>query len=180
MNAKHHVYLLRWWLRWRSFVLKSWKCEGLHLVVTEVVPVGGGEDEKADFISMKLTSDCIDFVLGSSFSGPVEGGGGGGGGTCPRFHKFVLRINSHASTIDNWFVPKNTDIKCAVWSMVIGKMVKSYAHLRSVILQLSRVSAFRSFQPELPITARPRRSRQKQNIDQSKLHRFTSSVGIHL
>ena len=37
--------------------LKSWKCsEGLHPVVTEVVPVGGGEDEKADFISMKLTS----------------------------------------------------------------------------------------------------------------------------
>ena len=36
--------------------LKSWKCEGLHPVVAEVVPVGGGEDEKADFISMKLTS----------------------------------------------------------------------------------------------------------------------------
>ena len=40
------------------------------------------------------------------------------------------------------------------------------------------VSAFRSFQPELPVTARPSRSRQKQNIDQGKLHRFTSDVGI--
>ena len=41
-----------------------------------------------------------------------------------------------------------------------------------------RVSAFRSFQPELPVTARPSRSRQKQNIDLGKLHRFTTNVGI--
>ena len=41
-----------------------------------------------------------------------------------------------------------------------------------------RVSAFRSFQPELPVTARPSRSRQKQNIDLGKLHRLTSNVGI--
>ena len=27
------------------------KCGGLHLVVTEVVPVSGAEDEKVDFIS---------------------------------------------------------------------------------------------------------------------------------
>ena len=40
------------------------------------------------------------------------------------------------------------------------------------------VSAFRSFQPELPVTARPSRSRQKQNIDLRKLHRFTSNVGV--
>ena len=32
------------------------KCGGLHLVVTEVVPVSGGEDKKVEFISMKLTS----------------------------------------------------------------------------------------------------------------------------
>ena len=32
------------------------KCGGLHLVITEVVPVGGSEDKKADFISIKLTS----------------------------------------------------------------------------------------------------------------------------
>ena len=31
------------------------KCGGLHLVITEVVPVGGGEDEKVDIISVKLT-----------------------------------------------------------------------------------------------------------------------------
>ena len=40
------------------------------------------------------------------------------------------------------------------------------------------VSAFRSFQPELPVTARPSRSRQKQNIEQDNLHRFTSDVGM--
>ena len=34
-------------------VLKSW---GIHLVVTEVVPVSGGEDEKADLISVTFTS----------------------------------------------------------------------------------------------------------------------------
>ena len=39
-------------------------------------------------------------------------------------------------------------------------------------------TAFRSFQPELPVTARPSRSRQKQNVDPGKLHRFTSNVGI--
>ena len=33
------------------------KCGGLHLVVTEVVqPVGGSDDERVDFISVKLTS----------------------------------------------------------------------------------------------------------------------------
>ena len=31
------------------------KCGGLHLVVTEVDPVGGDEDEKVDFISIILT-----------------------------------------------------------------------------------------------------------------------------
>ena len=31
-----------------------------------------------------------------------------------------------------------------------------------------RVSAFRSFQPELPVTARPSRSRQKQKVDLGK------------
>ena len=31
------------------------KCGDLHLVITEVVPVGGNADEKADFISIKLT-----------------------------------------------------------------------------------------------------------------------------
>ena len=38
-----------------------------------------------------------------------------------------------------------------------------------------------SFQPEPPVTARPSRSRQKQNTDLRKLrklHRFTSNVGI--
>ena len=41
-----------------------------------------------------------------------------------------------------------------------------------------RVSVFRCFQPELPVTARPNRSRQKQNIDPGKLHRFTLNAGI--
>ena len=40
----------------------------------------------------------------------------------------------------------------------------------------NRVSAFRSFQPELPVTARPSRSRQKQNVEPGKLHWFTSNV----
>ena len=31
------------------------KWGGFHLVVTEVVPVGGSVDEKVEFISMKLT-----------------------------------------------------------------------------------------------------------------------------
>jgi len=31
------------------------KCGGLHLVITEVVPVGGGDDKKVDIISIKLT-----------------------------------------------------------------------------------------------------------------------------
>ena len=31
------------------------KCGGLHPVVTEVVKVGGGEEEKDDFISIKVT-----------------------------------------------------------------------------------------------------------------------------
>ena len=40
-----------------------------------------------------------------------------------------------------------------------------------------RVSAFRSFQPELPVTARPSRSRQKQTIDPGTGHRFTPNIG---
>ena len=34
------------------------KCGGFHLVVSEseVVPVGGGADDKVEFISMKMTS----------------------------------------------------------------------------------------------------------------------------
>jgi len=39
-----------------------------------------------------------------------------------------------------------------------------------------RVSAFRSFQPELPVTPGPSRSRPKQNAEPGKLHRFTSNV----
>ena len=31
------------------------KCGGLHLDVTEVVPVGGGVDEKVELISVKMT-----------------------------------------------------------------------------------------------------------------------------
>ena len=38
------------------------------------------------------------------------------------------------------------------------------------------VSAFPSFQPERPVTARPSQSRQMQNIDPGKLHRFKSNV----
>ena len=40
-----------------------------------------------------------------------------------------------------------------------------------------RVSAFRSFQPEFPVTARPSRSRQKQTIDPGTRHRFTPNIG---
>ena len=32
------------------------KWGGFHLVITEVVPVGGGVDKKAEFISLKMTS----------------------------------------------------------------------------------------------------------------------------
>ena len=39
-----------WELDWACL-----KCVGFHLVVTEVVPVGGSVDEKVGFISMKLT-----------------------------------------------------------------------------------------------------------------------------
>ena len=41
-----------------------------------------------------------------------------------------------------------------------------------------RASTFRSSQPELPVTARPSRSRQKQNVEPGKPHRFTSKVRI--
>ena len=41
-----------------------------------------------------------------------------------------------------------------------------------------RVSAFPSFQPELPVPVRPSRSRPEQNIDPGKFHRFTSNTGI--
>ena len=49
---------------------------------------------------------------------------------------------------------------------------------RSTAASAHRVSAFRSSQPELPVTARLSRSRQKQNVEPGKLHRFTSNVGI--
>ena len=49
---------------------------------------------------------------------------------------------------------------------------------RSTAASAHRVSAFRSSQPELPVTARHSRSRQKQNVEPGKLHRFTSNVGI--
>ena len=39
-----------------------------------------------------------------------------------------------------------------------------------------RVSTFQSFQPELPVIARPSRSRPKQNFEPGKLHRFRSNV----
>ena len=39
-------------------------------------------------------------------------------------------------------------------------------------------SAFRSFQPELPVTARPSPSWQKRNVGLDKLHRFKSNIGI--
>ena len=31
------------------------KCGGFQLVVTEVVPVGGGTEEKVEFVSIKMT-----------------------------------------------------------------------------------------------------------------------------
>ena len=37
----------------QSFEVLKWG--GLHLVVTEVVPVSGSEDEKVDIIAIKLT-----------------------------------------------------------------------------------------------------------------------------
>ena len=46
---------VRWCLQWQS-VVEVLKCGGLHLVITEVIPVGGSEDKKVDFISVKLTS----------------------------------------------------------------------------------------------------------------------------
>ena len=49
---------------------------------------------------------------------------------------------------------------------------------RSAIGLFHRVSAFRNFQPELPVTERPRWSRQKQNVDPDKQHRITSYIGI--
>ena len=36
---------------------------GLHLVMTEVVPISGDADKKVEFISIKITSVCIDFDL---------------------------------------------------------------------------------------------------------------------
>ena len=33
------------------------RCGGFHLVITEVVPVGGGADQKVNFISIKMTSE---------------------------------------------------------------------------------------------------------------------------
>ena len=47
-------------------------CGGFHLVVTEVVPVGGGADEKVYFhkSDLRIASDCIDFdLLMGKFSG---------------------------------------------------------------------------------------------------------------
>ena len=41
-----------------------------------------------------------------------------------------------------------------------------------------RVSAYRNVQLGAPVTARPSRSRQKQNVDPRKLHWFTSNVSI--
>ena len=39
-----------------AVVIIRLKCGGFHLVITEVVPVSGGVDKKAEFISLKMTS----------------------------------------------------------------------------------------------------------------------------
>ena len=46
--------------------LKS-ECGVFHLVVTEVVSVGGDVDEKVEFISIKIASVCIDSDLSENF-----------------------------------------------------------------------------------------------------------------
>ena len=49
---------------------------------------------------------------------------------------------------------------------------------RALLAYLAPCVRVRLFSAGAPVTARPSRSRQKQNIDPGKLHRFTSNVGI--
>ena len=75
--------------------LKS-ECGVFHLVVTEVVSVGGDVDEKVEFISIKIASVCIDSDLSENFFL------GGGGGVCPwrpRFQTFSLKSISMPVTL---------------------------------------------------------------------------------
>jgi len=85
------------------------------------------------------------------------------------------------SRINNWmsFLRINKVLLyCIVLSHKSPKTVIYLAAVFSWCWNTHRLSVFRSFQPELPVTARPSRSRQKQNIDPGKLHRFTANVGI--
>ena len=56
----------------QSFTVLSYG--GLHLVMTEVVPISGDTDKKVEFISIKMTSVCIDFDL---LIAKIFGWGGG-------------------------------------------------------------------------------------------------------
>ena len=62
------------------------------------------------------------------------------------------------------------------WHILL--LVVVIAFIYTNIALSHRVSAFRTFQPELPVPARPSLSRPERNVSLGKLHRFISNVGI--